>query len=86
MLDVQSMFTDPTVQTLIVAGGWDLGLLETAELLRPGATAWQFAEALPSALLRGANIRGSFYVTGGVSVYSRDGEFVLSVSTSLFPL
>merc|ERR1712096_249390 len=43
------------------------GLLDTTELLRPGASAWQFAAALPRKMwgLRGANIGGSFYLTGG---------------------
>ena len=72
------MFTDPTVQTLIVTGGWAYRRLDTTELLRPGASAWQFAAALPHKMysLRGANIGGSFYVTGGYdsSRNSRNGE------------
>merc|ERR1719427_1080063 len=56
--------------TLIVAGGglwFSNNRLDTTELLRPGASAWQFAAALPHkvSVLRGVNIRDSFYVTGG---------------------
>jgi len=53
--------------TLIVAGGYNGRPLDTTELLRPGASAWQFAAALPHKMygLSGANIGGSFYVTGG---------------------
>ena len=75
-----------------MAGGWNLGLdiLDTVELLRPGATFWQSNGALPRKLdrLRGANILGNFYLTGGLSVNSRNGEFLFYVSTSLltFPL
>ena len=84
------MFTDPTVQTLIVAGGADHSLFDTTELLRPGASAWQFAAALPSKMngLRGANIGGSFYLTGGLDNKNRNGESFFPVPTSLlnFPL
>ena len=87
------MFTDPTVQTLIVAGGWgNSAVLDTTELLRPGASAWHFAAILPHKMyiLRGANIGGSFYLTGGLnSLHSPlNGESFFPVSTSLlnFPL
>ena len=85
------MFTDPTVQTLIVAGGTNGRHLDTTELLRPGASAWQFAAALPRKMssLRGANIGGSFYLTGGWDGSGlRNGESSLPVCTSLltFPL
>ena len=79
------MFSDPTVQTLIVAGGYGGGYLDTTELLRPGASAWQFAAALPHKMwgLRGANIGGSFYLTGGTTggrddSSHRNGESFLS--------
>ena len=80
------------MQTLIVAGGYEGGYLDTTELLRPGASAWQFAAALPRKMstLRGANIGSSFYLTGGQDSPSsyRNGESSLPVSTSLltFPL
>ena len=84
------------MQTLIVAGGhgswFSNNLLDTTELLRPGASAWQFAAALPHKMegLRGANIGSSFYLTGGQDSPSsyRNGESFLPVSTSLltFPL
>ena len=83
------MFADPSVQTLIVTGG--ANGRDTTELLHPGASAWQFATALPHNMwgLRGANIGGSFYLTGGSdgSKYHY-GEYFLSVPTSLvtFPL
>ena len=81
------MFTDPTVQTLIVAGGYNgRSPLDTTELLRPGASAWQFAAALPRKIygLRGANIGGSFYVTGGFGDSGvRNRESFLPISTSL---
>ena len=86
------MFTDPigTVQTLIVAGGYNGRRLDTTELLRPGASAWQFAAALPHKMygLRGANIGGSFYLTGGLDNKNRNGESFFPVPTSLlnFPL
>ena len=76
------MFTDPNVQTLIVAGGKSNGgLLDTTELLRPGASAWQFAAALPHkmVLLSGVNIQGSFYVTGGFDGGNRTGESFLPI-------
>ena len=81
------MFTDPTVQTLIVTGGaGNIGYLDTTELLRPDASAWQFAAALPHEMygLRGANIGGSFYLTGGWDGSgSSNGESSLPLSTSL---
>ena len=79
------MFTDPNVQTLIVAGGYNGGNLETTELLRPGTSAWQFANALDKIqFLRGTNIRGSFYVTGGFGDSGvRNRESFLPISTSL---
>ena len=80
------MFADFTVQTLIVAGGYNGRYLDTTELLRPGASAWQFAAALPRKMygLSGANIGGSFYVTGGYDGSSfRNGESSHPVSTSL---
>ena len=82
------MFTDPTVQTLIVTGGLN-GSLDTTELLRPGASAWQFAAALPRMHgVRGANIGGNFFTTGGWVGRYFNGESFLPVSTSLitFPL
>ena len=78
------MFTDPNVQTLIVAGGYNGRMLEldTTELLRPGASAWEFAAALPRKLtgLHGANIRSSLCVTGGWDKgnKNRNGESFLS--------
>ena len=76
------MFTDPTVKTLIVAGGTNGNRLDTTELLRPGASAWQFAAALPRKMsgLLGDNIGGSFYLTGGQddSYDYRNGESFLS--------
>ena len=81
------MFTDPTVQTLIVAGGYGNGVyFDTTELLRPGASAWQFAAALPHkvSVLRGVNIRDSFYVTGGSDDSgARNGESLLPLSNAL---
>ena len=80
------MFTDPTVQTLIVAGGTNGRHLDTTELLRPGASAWQFAAALPRrvSVLRGVNIRDSFYVTGGSDDSgARNGESLLPLSNAL---
>ena len=83
------MFTDPTVQTLIVTGGSGGPHLDTTELLRPGASAWQFAAAVPRMHgVRGANIGGSFFTTGGWVGRHFNGESFLPVSTSLitFPL
>ena len=52
--------TDPTMQTLIVAGGWKgYGFsLDTTELLRPGASAWKFGKALPHRIIYAA--KGNF--------------------------
>ena len=79
------MFTDPTVQTLIVAGGrGNGGYLDRTELLRPGASAWQFASALPRRVYSssGANIGGSFYLTGGMEVQTLpllNGDYFLPI-------
>ena len=63
------MFTDPTVQTLIVAGGWNGSRLDTTELLRPGASSWTTAASLPYAAfgLGSASLTGSLYLSGGDS-------------------
>ena len=84
------MFTDPTVQTLIVAGGTNGRHLDTTELLRPGASAWQFAAALPRRVYSsiGSNIGGSFYLTGGMegdSAKILNGESFLPIFTYLAP-
>ena len=78
------MFSDPTVQTLIVAGGFNRRYLDTTELLRPGASAWQFASALPRRVYSssGANIGGSFYLTGGMEVQTLpllNGDYFLPI-------
>ena len=54
------LMTDPTMQTLIVAGGWKgYGFsLDTTELLRPGASAWKFGKALPHRIIYAA--KGNF--------------------------
>ena len=52
----------------MVAGGYGSGhFLASAELLRPGASSWTTAAALPYAAegLRSASLAGRLYVSGG---------------------